>query len=80
MNMWEVPSFKAIEQARAHLSASFDEALKWYNRARYSLAEEAVQKAVLGIRHKEDVLAVWEYLGRRIDIPTIARAFNRRSY
>lgn len=71
---------RAIEQARERLSASFDEALKWYNRARYSLAEESVQKAVIGIRHKEDVLAVWEFLGRRIDIATIARAFNRRSY
>lgn len=71
---------QAIEQARERLASSFDESLRWYNRARYALAEESVRRAVEGIRHKEDVLAVWEFLGRTIDIATIAKVFDRRTY
>lgn len=71
---------RAVQQARERLASSFDESLRWYNRARYALAEEPVRRAVEGIRHKEDVLAVWEFLGRTIDIATIARAFDRRTY
>ena len=71
---------RVVEQARERLASSFEESLRWYNRGRYALAEESVQKAVAGIRHREDVLAVWEFLGRTLDIATIARAFDRRSY
>ncbi len=71
---------RAIEQARERLGSSFDESLRWYNRARYAMAEDSVRQAVIGIRHKEDVLAVWEFLGRTIDIATIAKVFNRRTY
>lgn len=71
---------RIIEQARERLASSFEESLRWYNRARYALAEESVQKAVIDIRHREDVLAVWEFLGRSLEIATIARAFDRRSY
>lgn len=71
---------RAVEQARERLASSFDESLRWYNRARYALAEEPVRRAVEGIRHKEDVLAVWEFLGRTIEIATIARLFDRRRY
>jgi len=68
---------RVVERARDRLAASFEEAVRWYNRARFSLAEPWVQREVDSIRHKEDVLAVWEYLGRTVDIATIARVFDR---
>jgi hypothetical protein len=71
---------RIVEQARERLAASFEESLRWYNRGRYALAEESVRQAVLDVRHREDVLAVWEYLGRTMTIATIAQAFERKSY
>jgi hypothetical protein len=58
-----------IQQARARLQASPEEAVKWYNRARYSQSDagELVQ------HHRDDVIAIWEYLERMIDLATISR-------
>lgn len=67
-----------IEDARERLAVSFDDSVKWYNRARFSMADPMVQREVQDIRCKEDVLAVWEFLGRSVDLHTIARIFERR--
>jgi hypothetical protein len=67
---------RLIDQARERLASSFDDSVKWYNRARYSLSDATVQREADGIRHKEDVLAVWEFLDRKVDIATIARVFD----
>jgi Tfp pilus assembly protein PilZ len=49
------------------------EANKWYTRARFALADEAVRKAapVRG-RDRDEVVALWELLGRRMEIKTVA--------
>ncbi|MEO8215925.1 MAG: hypothetical protein ABI718_02470 [Acidobacteriota bacterium] len=67
-----------IEEAREQLARSYEESLKWYQRARFSLSEESVQKETQDIHHREDVLAVWEFLGRSVEIATIASVFDRR--
>jgi len=61
-----------IQQARERLQTHPDEAVKWYNRAKFSLGEG------LQIHHREDVLAVWEYLERTIDINVVARVFGEK--
>ena len=59
-----------IQQARERLRANPDEALKWYHRAKFSTTDEAV------LHHREDVLAVWEYLDRSVDLSTIQRVID----
>ena len=65
-----------IQHARDRLRSHPEEALKWHNRARYSLsADESRTFDENGQGHKEDILAVWEYLERSIELPAVARAF-----
>jgi hypothetical protein len=68
----EIPADLAllIQQARERLRANPDESLKWYNRAKFSTADETI------LHHREDVLAVWEYLDRSVDLPTILRVID----
>jgi hypothetical protein len=76
----EIPSDEIllIQQARERLATHPDEALKWYNRARYALDAEDSPIAS-EIRHRHDVLAVWEYLERTLPLATIVRVFERKS-
>ena len=76
----EIPSDEIllIQQARERLATHPDEALKWYNRARYALDAEDSPIAS-EIRHRHDVLAVWEYLERTLPLTTIVRVFERKS-
>jgi len=58
------------------------EANRWYTRARFALADETVRKAAPNrARDREEVLGVWEYLDRRVDIKSITGvlAWIRRS-
>jgi hypothetical protein len=66
-----------IQHARERLRSHPDEARKWYQRAKYALAEDG---SVAGehFRHREDVLAVWEYLERSVPIATIANVFEKK--
>jgi hypothetical protein len=49
------------------------EANRWYGRAKFALAEEHVRRAApQKQRDREEVLGIWEYLDRQIDIPKIA--------
>ena len=66
-----------IAHARERLMANPEEAKMWYDRARYSIVEAGVAVAA-EIRHREDILAVWEYLERSLPLSTIARAFDRK--
>jgi hypothetical protein len=59
-----------IQQARERLRANPDESLKWYNRAKFSATDETI------LHHREDVLAVWEYLDRSVDLPTILKVID----
>ncbi len=77
----DIPSDQAllIEHARSRLRSNPEEAIKWYNRARYSLPEDYSRTGADAIRHREDVLAVWEYLERSVDLSTIVKVFERIS-
>lgn len=74
----EVPArvIQVVNEARDRLANSFDESVKWYNRARFSLADPAVEREVRDMRCKEDVLAVWEFLGRSVDLHSVWRVFE----
>ncbi len=66
-----------VQQARERLRTHPDEAQKWYNRARYAL-DDADTPIASEIRHRDDVLAAWEYLERTVPLVTIVRVFERR--
>lgn len=66
---------QAIERLRMHP----DEAAKWYNRAKFSTAQKDDGTAdELAFHYKADVLAVWEYLERTIDVNVISKIFEMR--
>jgi hypothetical protein len=65
-----------VQHARERLRADPEEAQKWYHRAKYAITHGATNIEIESIRDREEVLAVWEYLERSLDIPTIARAFE----
>jgi PilZ domain len=49
------------------------EASRWYSRARFALADETVRRAAPERpREREEILGIWEYLERQVDIPKIA--------
>lgn len=49
------------------------EAGRWYSRARFSLSDENVRRAAPERgRDREEILGIWEYLDRQVDIPKIA--------
>jgi len=49
------------------------EAGRWYSRARFALADENVRRvAPAHARDREEILGIWEYLERQVDIPKIA--------
>ena len=60
-----------IQHARERLRSHPEEALKWYNRAKFSL------QATEHMHNREEVLAIWEYLERSIELPVIAKAFGK---
>ncbi|HEV7920686.1 MAG TPA: hypothetical protein VGR02_07835 [Thermoanaerobaculia bacterium] len=62
-----------VQHARERLRANPEEATRWYNRAKF--APDGVPEH---IPHREDVLAVWEYLERTVDLGTIIRVFEKR--
>ena len=49
------------------------EAGRWYSRARFALSDENVRRtAPERPREREEVLGIWEYLDRQVEIPKIA--------
>lgn len=66
-----------IQHARERLRSHPDEALKWYNRVKYASRDGAQQLTTANYR--EDVLAVWEYLERSIDLQKIVAVFEQKS-
>ncbi len=66
-----------IEHARKQLLSDPLEAQRWYQRAKYAITEGQANIAGDAIRNREDVLAVWEYLERSVEISTIALVFER---
>jgi hypothetical protein len=64
-----------VQHARKQLQMNPTEAQKWYQRARFAPAiVDGTQ-----LPYREDVVAVWEYLGRTVDIEIVARAFEEKA-
>ncbi|MGK2859786.1 MAG: hypothetical protein ACSLFQ_21525 [Thermoanaerobaculia bacterium] len=62
-----------VKQARQRLQGNPAEMVRWFNRAKFSLNEVGGQ-----IHERDDVLAVWEYLERSVELPIIARVLDER--
>lgn len=67
-----------IQHARERLNANPDEAAKWYNRAKFALTQDNIHFAGDAMRHREDVLAVWEYLERSVPLAEVMKAFEKK--
>lgn len=65
-----------IREAREWMQLFPDDAIKWYNRARMTATEDHLRIAGSGRTNREDVLAVWEYLDRSIDLSDVVRALG----
>ncbi len=64
-----------VQHARAQLQMNANEAQKWYQRVRFSPPVlDGTQ-----LRYRDDVVAVWEYLGRSVDIEIVAIAFEQKA-
>ena len=66
-----------IQHARDRLRTHPDEAIKWYNRAKYSITQSN-EPIAAELYHRDEVLAVWEYLERTVHLNVIARVFDMR--
>jgi hypothetical protein len=63
----------AIIRAVRRFAADPTEAMRWYTRARFAIAEEAVRRdAPRGARDREEAVGVWEYLQRRVDLRAVS--------
>jgi hypothetical protein len=65
-----------IRQARERMLMHPEDAVKWYNRARVTASEDHMRIAESGRPNREDVLAVWEYLERSIDLRFVVQALS----
>ena len=65
-----------IREARKWMQSHPEDAVKWYLRARATASEEHLHIAGSGRINREDVLAVWEYLGRGIDLRDVVKALD----
>lgn len=63
-----------VEHARERLRTNPDEAQKWFSRAYFAMQQgEVPQNVELPQHHRENVLAVWEYLERTVPLPVILK-------
>lgn len=67
-----------INQVRQRLKTHPDEARKWYLRAKFAMKEDESRAREAPMHYREDVLAVWEYLGRTVELNTIIAVFERQ--
>lgn len=67
-----------INHARERLKHHPDEAKKWYMRARFAMAEDESRAHEAPMHYREDILAVWEYLERTVDLSTIVKVFEKQ--
>lgn len=66
-----------IEHARKRLLSNPEEAQRWHQRAKYAITEGTANIATDSIRDRQDVLAIWEYLERSVEISTIIAVFEK---
>ena len=65
-----------IREARDWMLMFPEDAIKWYNRARVTATEDHLRIAGSGRANREDVLAVWEYLARSIELNDVVHALE----
>ena len=63
-----------VQHARERLRTHPEEAMKWYNRAKFALSQGS--SITDPLPYREEVLAVWEYLERTIELATIVEVFE----
>jgi hypothetical protein len=63
----------AILKAVRHFASDPMDASRWYARARFAVTDEAIRRAAPPrASDREQVLGIWEYLNRRVDLQRIA--------
>lgn len=63
----------SIIRAVRKFAADPTEARRWYARARFAVVDDTVRRAApTQARAREEVLGIWEYLDRRVDIAAIS--------
>ncbi|HEX9161411.1 MAG TPA: hypothetical protein VF980_06850 [Thermoanaerobaculia bacterium] len=65
-----------IREARKWMQSHPEDAVKWYLRARATASEDHLTIAGTGRINREDVLAVWEFLGRGVDLRDVVKALE----
>lgn len=67
-----------VRHVRQQLRMNVEEATRWYNKAKFSDADPAVREIVdMALPFREEMLAIWEYLDRSIDLRLIVRICTR---
>jgi hypothetical protein len=68
-----------VRHARERLRANPEEARKWYHRAKFATLEDgtAIGSSEI-LRDRDDVLAVWEYLERTVELAVVMRVFEEK--
>lgn len=62
----------AIIRAVKKFASDPAEATRWYTRARFAVTEESVRRdAPRGARDRDEIVGIWEYLQRRIDLKAV---------
>jgi CheY-like chemotaxis protein len=65
-----------VRQARERLRLNAQDATRWYNRARHTIAVGLAKDLDERTAHRDEVVAVWEYLDRSMSLTEIARVFT----
>jgi hypothetical protein len=75
----EVPQEHAllVHHARERIRTNPDETRRLADRAKFVLAEGGAHLNAGDLADREDVLAVWEYLERSVDLATVVRVFSK---
>jgi len=67
--------FLLIQGVREELRLNPEEAIFWYRKARFDIADPVTRNLAPPIADHPDALAVWEYLDRSVDPTIIGRSF-----
>ncbi len=69
-----------IQQARNILANNPDAAIKWYDRAKYSLVNRGIiASADRSTPYRREVLVVWEYLEGKLDLDLVSSILDAKS-
>ncbi|HVT44580.1 MAG TPA: PilZ domain-containing protein [Thermoanaerobaculia bacterium] len=64
-----------IRQAREWLRSHPEDAIKWYNRAKFSEARDGED----AVHYNDEMLAIWEYLERTVELALIRHVFEMKA-